>query len=108
MKKHCDDSDDVKFCGSGDDVVKYIRHDEKTKRLQINDKQYFENISEPIWNFETGGYKVLQHWLKERKKRKTGLSYEESIHFKNMVRAIDDTLRIMEKIDKISEEAKNE
>lgn len=82
-------------------IIEKIRYDEKSKRIYINDTQYFDYISEEIWNFKIGGYQVLSHWLKEREKGKRNLSYEEIIHFQKMIRVINDTLPIMERIDNV-------
>lgn len=74
----------------------------KKGRVYINKEQYFEGISPEVWNFHVGGYQVLNKWLKESKKRKDSkLSYDNSAHFQRIVVAVDDTIRLMDKIDKL-------
>jgi len=55
----------AKFEISGSNDVKYVKY--KEKRIYLNEKQYFDNISEEIWNFHIGGYQVLDKWLKSKK-----------------------------------------
>jgi hypothetical protein len=50
-----------------------------------------------VWDFEVGGYQVLHKWLKDRKGRV--LSYDELRHYQQMVVALQETMRVMEKID---------
>lgn len=87
----------VKFEVSGTDELTAIKHE--GNKLFINDKQYFSGISEEIWNFYIGGYQVLDKWLKSRKGRK--LTYKEIETFTKIVNILSETIKIMEKIDKI-------
>ena len=74
----------------------------KKGRVYINKEQYFEGISPEVWNFHVGGYQVLNKWLKESKKRKDSkLSYDNSAHFQRIVVAVEETIRLMDKIDKL-------
>lgn len=88
-----------KIHAHGDVLVGYGRFNEKTNRLYINENQYFENISEDLFNFEIGGYKVLDKWLKERKGMK--LSYDDITHFQKMANSLHETKKIMLSIDEI-------
>src|SRR5665811_964016 len=45
----------MRFVVSGDNVVSKIKHD--TNRVLINETQYFEGISEEVWDFRIGSYK---------------------------------------------------
>ena len=82
----------IEFKGEGDLIVDKINHNKKHNRLYINKTQYFENVREDIYNFEIGGYKVLEKYLKSRKKRK--LTYDEITHIKKIVKSLQETLRI--------------
>ena len=70
----------------------------------------FKGVTEPVWNFSIGGYKVCEKWLKDRQ-AKGGknprpsriLSDEDIIHYKKMVVAIDETIRVMSEIDEVIE-----
>ena len=33
------------------------------------DGQYFEGIPEAVWNYQTGGYQVLEKWLYDHRER---------------------------------------
>ncbi len=87
------------FKEKGNDYVEKITYDDKTQRVYINDNQYFDNVSENVWNFEIGGYLVLYKWLNERKGRI--LSYEEQNKFKKISYVLHETLGIRGQIDKV-------
>lgn len=59
--------------------------------------QYFEGVSPAVWEFHIGGYQVLDKWLKERRGR--NLSNDDIDHFKRIVKALEETIRIMKEID---------
>jgi hypothetical protein len=46
-------------------------------RMYINQTQYFEGIEPEVWEFQIGGYQVLNKWLKDRKGRR--LSFDDII-----------------------------
>lgn len=66
-------------------------------RVHINDTQYFDNVPEVAWQFYIGGYQPAQKWLKDRKDRE--LSYEDILHYQQMIVALYETAKIMEEID---------
>ncbi len=66
--------------------------------VQINEKQYFGNVSEVAWNFYIGGYQPAQKWLKDRKERK--LSTDEILHYQKMIVSLIRTDELMREIDK--------
>ena len=45
----------AKFQGKGNDRVDKLRYDEKEKRAYINESQYFEGITEEVWQYQIGG-----------------------------------------------------
>ena len=67
-------------------------------RVWINEKQYFGNISEEVWNFKVGGYQVCEKWLKDRKGRV--LSSDDITHYQRVAVALKETIRLMKEIDK--------
>ncbi len=93
------------YKGQGDNVVEKIEH--KTikennkiyKRLYINEMQYFENVSEEIYNFYIGGYKVLSKYIKYRKDKNLQINEIENIE--NIVKIISYTIEQKKIIDKI-------
>ncbi len=81
---------------SGENLVENIKF-AKPDRIYINENQYFDNISETVWNFYVGGYQPAQKWLKDRKDR--NLSTEEILHYQKLIGALAETERIMGEID---------
>ena len=61
----------------------------------------FKGVPEQVWNFLIGGYQVCHKWLKDRKGRI--LSDEDIAHYQKIVVALNETIRIMEEIDKVIE-----
>ena len=49
--------------------------------------------------FQIGGYQVLDKWLKDRKKAKRTLSFDEVLHYQKVVVALKETMQIMLDID---------
>jgi len=89
------------FSGDGNNF-KVEKVDYSKEKLWINKQRYFDNVPESIWNFQIGGYKVLDKWLKERKKIGFPLESTDIIHLLNVIDIIGNTLGIMEKIDKFT------
>ena len=99
----------------GNNVVDKVRYDppqpplekgEKEKTLGkvwINKTQYFEGVPQQVWDFYIGGYQVCHKWLKDRKGRT--LSYEDLMHYQNIIGAISETIDLMNKIDFVIKES---
>ena len=68
----------------------------KDGQVWINDKQYFGNVPESVWEFYIGGYQPAQKWLKDRKGRT--LSFDEIKHYLHIIRALEETERLMKEI----------
>lgn len=81
----------------GSNVVEKVTYSEANGRVFINKKQYFGGVPLKAWDFQIGGYQVLDKWLKERKGR--SLSYDEVTHFQKVVVALKETIRLMAEID---------
>ena len=94
----------AKFQGSGDSQVEKPRYDEG--RVYINNNQYFEGIEKDVWEYQIGGYQVLDKWLKDRKGRK--LSLEEIKHYCQVVTALKRTIEAQAKIDDLYPEIESE
>lgn len=84
---------------SGDNEV--IKPEYKDNKVYINRAQYFDNVPEVAWNFYIGGYQPAQKWLKDRKGRI--LSYDEILHYQQIIKALVLTNDIMQQIDEIVE-----
>ena len=68
-------------------------------RVWINDEQYFDQVPEKAWNFYIGGYQPAEKWLKDRRDRT--LSYEDILHYQKIIKALMETDRLMQEIDKV-------
>jgi predicted helicase len=95
MKKKLDST--VRFEVQGSNSVKFIKY--QNNKVYINTKQNFDGISERAWSFYLGGYQVLDKWLKSRKGRE--LTNGEIEQFIQVVEIINQTLNLMQAIDKI-------
>ena len=84
----------------GTNIVERARYEvlsDKTGRVWINDKQYFDNVPLKVWEFYIGGYQPAQKWLKDR--QGSVLSYEDLVHYQRIVKALAMTDEIMGEID---------
>lgn len=68
----------------------------KDGQVWINDKQYFGNVPESVWEFYIGGYQPAQKWLKDRKGRT--LSFDEIKHYLHVIHALEETMKLMKEI----------
>ena len=59
--------------------------------------QYFEGIPPEVWEFRIGGYQPLDKWLKDRRGRT--LSFDDLDHYKRIVAALTETIRLMAEVD---------
>ena len=74
----------------------YINRAQPKRGVQA---QYFEGVSPEVWEFRIGGYQVLHHWLKERKRHKRALTEDDIYHFQKVVAVLRETIRLMAEID---------
>ncbi|NBV06190.1 MAG: DNA methyltransferase [Proteobacteria bacterium] len=81
----------------GDNKVEKISF-EKGK-VKINQTQYFEGVTQNVWEFFIGGYQPAQKWLKDRKGKI--LSFEEILHYQKIIVALSETSTLMKKIDEV-------
>jgi predicted helicase len=61
----------------------------------------FRGVPEAVWNFHIGSYQVCEKWLKDRKGRP--LSAGDIDHYRKIVLAVAETIRLMAEIDKVIE-----
>jgi len=97
--------------GSGPMQVEKVSYDVDTIWIDKSCSKGFYGIVDQVWNFEIGGYRPCQKWLKNRQ-AKGGknphpgrvLTDEDIEHFQKIIVAISETIRIMEEIDEVIEE----
>ena len=61
----------------------------------------FRGVPEQVWDFHIGGYQVCHKWLKDRRGRT--LSDEDIAHYQKIVVALNETIRIMARVDEVVE-----
>ena len=89
------------FTGEGDNSIPK-KPTWKDNTVWINPTQRFEGVPNAVWNFHIGGYQVCEKWLKDRKGRT--LSDNDIVHYQKIIVALNETIRIMRKIDEVIEE----
>jgi hypothetical protein len=87
----------VKFYGRGDRLIDKSEYDSEKKLVKINSKQYFGHFSDEIWEYQIGGYQVLEKWLKDRKGK--CLDLNDIKHYCKMAMALEETIATQKKID---------
>jgi hypothetical protein len=89
----------AKFQGKGDNKVEKLRYDEKRKQIYFNQNQYFEGVKKEVWEYQIGGYQVLNKWLKDRKGKR--LSLDDIKHYCKIVTSLQKTIEVQKTIDDI-------
>ncbi len=87
----------VRYQGQGEDIVKFRRYNEDEKRLYINENKYFEHLEPEVWEYQIGGYQVLDKYLKDRSKQKL----ESPRHVIRIATALSKTIEIQAEIDEL-------
>ncbi len=95
-----------KYPEPGNNIVEKVEYTQladkpEQNRIWINKTQYFESIPSEVWEFHIGGYQVCYKWLKDRKGRM--LTFDDIKHYQRIVAALQDTIYLMEEIDKTIE-----
>lgn len=89
----------VRFPVKGNNSVERPRYNSSERKVYINSDQYFEGIAPPVWQYQVGGYQVLDKWLKDRKGRR--LSLDEIRHYCHVVTALAKTISLQTEIDQL-------
>jgi predicted helicase len=89
----------TKIGGGDDNAVTEVTYKPTEQRVYINKERYFEGIAPEVWAFKIGGYQVLDKWLKDRKKAKRTLSFDDVLHYQKVIVALKETMQLMTEID---------
>ncbi len=94
----------ARFQGEGDGKVivsgkKGLRYDADSRRVYINQSQYFEGVPPEVWAYRIGGYQVCHKWLKDRKDRT--LTLDEIRTYCRIATALSKTIEIQSEIDEL-------
>lgn len=87
----------VTYPVSDTDTVETVTYSDGN--VHINPTQYFGNVAQEVWDFYIGGYQPARKWLKDRTGKKLG--FTDIIHYRKIVFALENTIRLMREIDSI-------
>jgi hypothetical protein len=95
----------VKYQGHGDDhTITRPEYSPTEKRVYINSSHYFEGVEPDVWEYQIGGYQVMNKYLKDRKGRKM----DDPRHYIHIATALQKTIEIQEEIDAIYPEVEKD
>jgi predicted helicase len=97
LLRHPSNTAGVKYQGQGSDLVEKVRYEAATGRVFINADKYFEGITPEMWEYQIGGYQVLEKYLKDRKGRRL----DDPVRYIHIASAIAETIRLQQQIDAI-------
>jgi hypothetical protein len=86
------------YHGKGNHLVEAVRYSPEEQRILINKVQFFGPVPRAVWEFNIGGYQVLEKYLKSRKSRT--LSLDEINHVAAIAGSLAFTIEQMARIDK--------
>ena len=100
----------TKYPIDGDNIVEKIKYESgeipssdgmtSLGKVYINKEQYFDGVSQEVWDFYVGGYRVADKWLKDRKK--TELTFDDITHYQRIIVSLAETIRVMNELDKLA------
>ncbi len=102
----------TKFQGDGSNVVHKSKkvgrnYQPDEERVYINkDGQYFEGIPEDVWEYQVGGYQVLDKYLYDRRDRR--LNNDEIQRYCRVATALYHTIQLQQAIDDLYPGAEEE
>jgi len=88
-----------RFEGQGDGLVRKIQYNQKEHLIYINEGQQFGPVGKDIWEYQIGGYQVMDKWLKDRKNHRLGLDAIKD--YCRIATAIKQTIRLQNEIDEL-------
>jgi len=90
------------FMGEGTAIVEKPNFvpDKKNGKLYITKTHYFHNVPMEVYDFYIGGYRVLEHYFKDRKGREFHI--EEAENISATIRVLAFTIEQMKKIDTLT------
>ena len=97
----------ISIVGFGDFKVEKVSFSDNTIWIDKFKTKGFRFVTEDVWNFQIGGYKVCEKWLRFRETKggenpQDGhtLTDDQISHFKKIIYAITRTVSIAAEIDK--------
>jgi predicted helicase len=92
----------TKFVGGPNPEVEKVTWSKQTVWIDGAQTTGFQGVTENVWNYDIGGYRVCEKWLKDRKSRR--LSKDDIAHYQKIVIALAETIRLMKEIDEVIEQ----
>ena len=89
---------------SENDRIEKVIYDGNQNRIYINPEKYFDGVQLAVWNYQIGGYQVLQKYLKDRKDR----IMDDPRLYSRIITALSFTIDIQTQIDEIYSEVEKE
>lgn len=89
----------TKFEVEGSNILERVKFEKGN--VWINKEQFFEGVPKNVWDFNIGGYPVLEQFLKDKNRKNRKLTSNEIMNFLRTVEIIKLTIVIMNKIDGI-------
>ena len=80
--------------GDGPNVMEKLVY--KDNRVYINPTQYFDGVTDEMWEARIGGYQPAQKWLKDRKGRV--LTSDDILHYRRVCQVLAETARLMREL----------
>jgi predicted helicase len=74
----------------------------QNERLYFNTETYFSAVPKAVYEFQIGGYQVLDKYLKDRKGRE--LSIDEIENIEKVIKVLQFTIEQMQKINELTEQ----
>jgi predicted helicase len=86
----------ARYQGNGENnTIEKVAYDAASERIYINTDKYFEGILPEVWQYQIGGYQVLNKYLKDRK----GLHMDDPVRYVRIVTSLSKTIEIQKDID---------
>lgn len=80
---------------SGDDNIDFCKFEDN--KIKINSSQYFDNVSEEVYNYSIGGYKPIEKYIKARET----LTLNDIMHIQKVISVIEKTIELQNSIDEV-------
>ena len=91
----------VGYIGPSAAQIKRVAYEDGFVSLEPAQNVGFRRVPPEVWEFRIGGYQVCEKWLKDRKGR--SLTPDDIEHYKHIIGAIEETIRIQKEIDEVIE-----
>jgi predicted helicase len=86
-----------RYSGPANPEVEKVSFERKTIWLSRDRTVGFHGVAEDVWEFRIGGYQVCDKWLKDRRGER--LAKADVEHFERILKALEETLRLMAEVD---------